>query len=157
MWCSRAKLILDNASCFHFSGLPSGNPLSNPSSPCLYEGASTLTHPFLPSHLGILLHWGIELRHKGNSSYSLIITRLFCATYVATALGPSRCILWMMVQFSRVLASMASWHYCFSNGDATPLNSFSPSSNFSIGDSVFSPMVSYEHLPLYFLGSGRAY
>ena len=40
-----------------FPGLPSGNPLSHLSSPCLYEGTP---HPLLPSCPGIPLHWGIK-------------------------------------------------------------------------------------------------
>jgi hypothetical protein len=39
---------------------------------------------------------------------------------------------------------------------ANPFSSFSPFSNSSIGDSVFSPMVGCEHPPLYLSGSGRA-
>jgi hypothetical protein len=43
---------------FLFSGLPFGNPLSHPPSPCLYEGALP-SYP-LPSFCpGIPLHWGM--------------------------------------------------------------------------------------------------
>jgi hypothetical protein len=39
---------------------------------------------------------------------------------------------------------------------ANPFSSFSPFSNFSIGDPLFSPMVGREHPPLYMSDSGRA-
>ena len=39
---------------------------------------------------------------------------------------------------------------------ANSVSSFSLFSNSSIGDPVLSPMVGYEHLPLYLSGSGRA-
>ena len=39
---------------------------------------------------------------------------------------------------------------------ANPFNFLSSFSNSFIGDSVLSPMVGYEHTPLYFSGSGRA-
>jgi hypothetical protein len=37
-----------------------GNPLSYPFSPCFYEGVTPLTHPLLPPHSGIHLHWGFK-------------------------------------------------------------------------------------------------
>jgi hypothetical protein len=51
----------------------------------------------------------------------------------------------------------SGWLYCCSSyGVANPFNSFSPFSNSSIGDPVLSPVVGYEHPPLYLSGSGRA-
>jgi hypothetical protein len=44
---------------FPFSGLPFGNPLSHPSSPCLNEGVPP-THPLPSSCPGIPLYWGIK-------------------------------------------------------------------------------------------------
>jgi hypothetical protein len=41
-------------------------------------------------------------------------------------------------------------------GLQTPSSSFSPFSNSSIEDTMLSPMVGCEHLPLYLSGSGRA-
>ena len=43
-----------------FPGIPFRNPLSDPPSSCLYEGASPTTHRLLLSHPGIPLHWGIK-------------------------------------------------------------------------------------------------
>jgi hypothetical protein len=45
---------------FPFLGLPFGNPLSRPLSPCLYEGASPHTLPLPSSCPGIPLLWSIE-------------------------------------------------------------------------------------------------
>ena len=45
---------------FPFPGVPFRNPLSDPPSSCLYEGASPTTHRLLLSHPGIPLHWGIK-------------------------------------------------------------------------------------------------
>jgi hypothetical protein len=45
---------------FPSPGLPFGNPLTHPPSPCLYESVPPPTHPLLSSLLGIPLHWGIE-------------------------------------------------------------------------------------------------
>jgi hypothetical protein len=46
---------------FPFPGLPFGNPLSHPYSPCLYEGAPPPSHPptpiFPPWHSPTLGHW----------------------------------------------------------------------------------------------------
>jgi hypothetical protein len=47
--------------------------------------------------------------------------------------------------------------YCHSSyGVANPFNSFSPFSNSSTGDPMLSPMVGFEHPPLYLSGSSRA-
>jgi hypothetical protein len=54
------------------SSLPSGNPLSHPSSPCLYEGTPPPTYPLLPSHPGIPLHWGIKHPQAQGRLLSLI-------------------------------------------------------------------------------------
>jgi hypothetical protein len=43
-----------------FPSFPSENPLSHPSSPCFYDGASPPTQPLLLPRLNIPLHWGIE-------------------------------------------------------------------------------------------------
>jgi hypothetical protein len=40
--------------------------------------------------------------------------------------------------------------------DFNPFSSFSPFSNYSIGDPVLSPLVGCKDLPLYLSGSGRA-
>ena len=39
---------------------------------------------------------------------------------------------------------------------ANPVSSLSPFSSSSIGDPVLSPVVGFEHLPLYLSGTGRA-
>jgi hypothetical protein len=43
-----------------FSGFPSGNLLSHPSSPGFYEGAPPPIYPLLPPCPDIPLHWGIQ-------------------------------------------------------------------------------------------------
>ena len=43
-----------------FSGLPSKNSLSTPSSPCFYDCAHQHSHPLPPPHPGIPLHWAME-------------------------------------------------------------------------------------------------
>ena len=45
---------------FPFPGLPFGNSLSYPPSPCFYEGAPWAACPLLSSLPGIPLHWDIE-------------------------------------------------------------------------------------------------
>jgi hypothetical protein len=43
-----------------FLGPSPRNSLSHPPSLSFYEGVPPTTHPLLPPHPGILLHWGIE-------------------------------------------------------------------------------------------------
>ena len=47
-------------------------------------------------------------------------------------------------------------HIVVSYGSTNPFNSLSPFSSSSIGNLVLSPMVGWEHPPLYYLGTGRA-
>ena len=60
--CFSLFLLLDIFFIFvtPFPGLPSGNPLSDPPSHCLYKGALPTMHPLLTSSPGIPPHWGIE-------------------------------------------------------------------------------------------------
>jgi hypothetical protein len=56
--------------------------------------------------------------------------------------------------------SLVGWYWCFSYEATNPFSSFSAFSNSSIADPIWdpilSPMVGWEHLPLYLSGSGRA-
>jgi hypothetical protein len=85
--------------CFiPFPGLPSGDLLSHPCSHCLYEGAPPPTHPPTHSHLpytGALK----PLRSKDCSSH-WCSTRPSSDIYVAGAMGPSMCILWVFKNVS---------------------------------------------------------
>jgi hypothetical protein len=51
------------------------------------------THPFLSSLPGIFLHWGIEHPQAQGPLFPLMSSS---ATYVAGAMGPSTCILWLV-------------------------------------------------------------
>jgi hypothetical protein len=71
-------------------------------------------------------------------------------------MGPSMCILWLVVQSPGAQGSLSCWHCCSLHGAANPLSSFSPFSISPIRDPNHSPMVGWELLPLYLSGSGRA-
>jgi hypothetical protein len=60
---------------------------------------------------------------------------ILCHIYMARAMGPYLCTLFLVVQSPGAREEgLASWHCCSPYGDATPLSSFSPFSNSSIGD-----------------------
>jgi len=76
----------------------------------------------------------------------------FYITYVAGALGAP----WLVVLSLGTLRCLVDWYCCSSYGVANLFSSFSPFSNSSIGDPVFSLVVGCKHWPLYLWGSGRA-
>jgi hypothetical protein len=139
--------------CFPLSRYPLWKlPIPSPD-PCLYEGDLSSTHSFLSSLQGIPLHWGIKHSQAQGPLPTLIST-----TYAAWsgALSCSMCTLGLVVQSLRAPWDLGGWHCCSLNGASTPVSSFSPFSNSSIGDPMLSPMVGCEHPPLYLSGSGRA-
>jgi hypothetical protein len=75
--------------------VPFRDPLSTPHSPCLYEGAYPPTHSHPPSmtfpYTGALN----TLRPKGLSSH-WCATRPSSAPYVASGMGRSMCIVWLL-------------------------------------------------------------
>jgi hypothetical protein len=71
--------------------------------------------------------------------------RLSSATYVASAMGSSVCMLWLVVQSLRAPGGLACWHCCSLHKVADALSSFNLFSN------------SWENLPLYLSGSGRTF
>ena len=66
-------------------------------------------------------------------------------------MGPSMCILWMVVQSPEAPGGCP-----LDAGVENPLSSFSPFSNSYIKDLMLTPMVGCKHLPLYLSGSGRS-
>jgi hypothetical protein len=108
---------------------------------------------------GIPLQWGTH-RAKGLSSH-WCNTRPYSATYVAGAMGLSMCTLWLVGgsipgSFGGRREGLGGSYCCSSYGAANLFSSFSPFPNISIGGPMLSPMVSWEHPPLYLSGSDRA-
>ena len=123
-----------------FPGFPSGNPLSHPPSPCFYEGASPPIHPPTHSHLPTLALPYTKAsssltRNKGHSSH-WCPARPSTATYVAGAVGPSMCTLWLVIQSPGSFRWSVLFNCCAHppHGPAKPLSFFSPFSNSSIRD-----------------------
>jgi hypothetical protein len=91
--------------CYLFSRSPLWkHPLPSPS-PCLYDGAPPPSHPPTNSQLPTLAlnpH-----RTKGCSSH-WCPTEPSSATYVARAMGPFMCTLWLVVQSPGALR-VSSW------------------------------------------------
>ena len=54
------------------------------------------------------------------------------------------------------MGGLAGWYNCSSSWVANGFTSFRPFSNSSTGDPMLSPMVAWEHLPLYLSDSGKA-
>jgi hypothetical protein len=133
------------------------NPLSPPLPP-----DSMRTLPLPPTHSGLpslaFPYTGAlnTLRLKGHSSH-WCPTSPSSGTYVAEVLGPSVCILWLVVHSLGVPGDLACLHCCSPpHGTANPLSSFSPFPNSSIWDPMLSPLFGCKHLPLYLSGSSRA-
>jgi hypothetical protein len=107
----------------------------------------TLKHQHFLGPLGPLLslHWCLK--------------RPSFATYMAEAMGPSMCTLWLVVLSLGARGwgggHLFGWYCCSSYGVANSFSSFNLFSNFSIGDLVLCPMVGCEHQPLYLSGSGK--
>jgi hypothetical protein len=55
-----------------FASFPSANLLSHPPLPCFYEGVPLPTHPLLPHHPSISLHWGIKPSQEQGPPLPLI-------------------------------------------------------------------------------------
>jgi hypothetical protein len=113
--------------------------------PLLLWGRSS-THLLTPTSPPLIpLHWGIYwafIEPKTSLPFDAYMTRPSTATYAwvysfVDGLIPG------------VLGGLVSGYCCSSYGVANPFNSFSPFSNFSIGDPALMPMVSCDHLPLY--------
>jgi hypothetical protein len=78
-------IYISNVIAFWF---PPWNLLSHSPSPCFYEGLSPPTHPLLPFHPPIPLHWGIHQASQDQGpSFS---------TYAAGAIGSIMCNSWLL-------------------------------------------------------------
>ena len=81
--------------------------------------------PHSPTHYHLsalaLPYTGVlnTLRPKGRS-YHWCRTRPFFATYAAEAIGPSMCILWLVVQSPGTPGGLACWFCCFPHGAVNP-------------------------------------
>jgi hypothetical protein len=126
-----------------------------PSFPCLQKGAPPLTCPLCPIVLAFPYTGTLSLQGTKGLQSHWCATRPPSATYVAGTLGPM-CILWLVVESLGALGDLVGWCCCSSYVVAYPVSSLSPSPNSSIGVPLLSPMVGFEHLPLYLSGSGRA-
>jgi hypothetical protein len=83
--------------CPYFQGYPSPRKPPIPSRlPLLLWGCSP-THPLLPHHPQIPLHWVSSLHRTKDFSSHWCPTRPFSATYMARAMGTSMCTPWLMV------------------------------------------------------------
>jgi hypothetical protein len=65
--------------------------------PCFYEGAPPPNHPSLPHLPSIPLCRGIKSSLDQGSLLPLMPHKKSSATYAAGAMGPSMCILWLLV------------------------------------------------------------
>jgi hypothetical protein len=74
-------------------------------------------------------------------------------TYVAGAMGPSMCNLWLVISSLGALGVLVGSYYCSCNGTANPFSFLGTFSTSSIGDPMLSPMDSYEHPLLYLSGT----
>jgi len=111
-----------------------------------YKGTLSQTHPLPP--ISPYCH-SPTLRHQAYYSCHWYPTRpILCYIYRWN----HRCI----PVFSWDGGSLVSWYCYFSYWVANSFSSFSPVSNSSIGNPVFSSMFDSEHLPLYLTSSGRA-
>jgi hypothetical protein len=70
-------------------------PIPPPHGPCFYEGAPLPIHPHLPSAPSISLGWDIE--PSKDQGLPLPLCQIRPTTYAAGAIGPSMCILWLVV------------------------------------------------------------
>lgn len=79
----------------------------HPTSHCLYEGAMSSTHPLLAFPYSRATN---TLRPKVHSFHWCPI-RLSSATYAPRAMGPSVCILWLVVQLLWALGGGSFFFY----------------------------------------------
>jgi hypothetical protein len=131
--------------CYHLSPPKILSPPPSPYSP---------TYPLPLPRPGIPLHWGIKpYRTKGLSSHWWP-TRPSAATYAAGAMSATMCFLcWWFSPWEL-------WGYWLAHIVVPPVrlhifSSLDPFSSSFIGDPVLSPLVGWEHRPLYLSGSGR--
>jgi hypothetical protein len=137
--------------------VPPRSPLSYLPSSWFYEGAPLPTHLLLSPHPGIPLCWGIKPSQNQGPLLPLMPNKAILCYICNWSHGS----LHVYSLFGGLLpgssggGGLVGWYCCSSYGVANPFSSFSPSSNSSTGVPVLSPMVSCEHLPLYWVGSGR--
>lgn len=99
-----------------------------------------------------MLGHGASTEPKG----SLPIDARSSATYSAWAMGPSMYTVWVVAYSLGGLWSLAGWYCSYSYETANTFRSFSPFPNISIGVSVLSQIVVWEHQNLYWSGSATA-
>jgi len=121
--------------CFH-----SGNPLSHPPSPCFYEDVLPPTYRLLPPHPGISLLWSIKPSQNQGPLLPLMSEKpIFCYICYWSHGSLNVCSLvggLVLGSFGGLWLLILLFFLCVTN----PFSSFSPFSNSSIGDPVFSPM-----------------
>lgn len=135
--------------------IPSKKPLSYHPSPCLNGIAPPTTHTYITTlafpYIGALN----PIRPKGCSSH-WCPTRPSPATYAAGAMGPSMCILWLVVQSPGAPRGLTSWHSCSPNLAATPSVPSVHSQTPALQNPAFRLMVGCGHPLLHLSTSGRA-
>jgi hypothetical protein len=129
---------------------PIPSPLSLP-----LCGVSPSSHPLLPSHLSIPLHWGIESPQGQGLLLPLMSNKANLFQGCGQSHGSLR--VYSLVGGPVPVSSKGSGQFTLllPHGPVNILSSFCSFSNSSIGDLELCTKVGYEHPPLYLSGSGR--
>jgi hypothetical protein len=117
-------------------GLPSGNPLFHPLSPCFYEDPPPPTHPLLPPHPGIPLYWGIKPQQDQGPLLPLMSDRAILCHICIRSRGSLHVYSLAGGPFPRSSRGSGQLTLLLPHRVANPLTFFSPFSNYSIGDPV---------------------
>ena len=100
---------------------------------------------------------GTKTLHRINGlSSHWWTTRSSSATYVAGAMSPTMCTLWLVILSLGALGVLVSSYCCSSYEDFNPFSSLGTFSSSFIGDPVLSPMVDCKDALLYLSGTGGA-
>jgi hypothetical protein len=157
-FCLLAILIIYISNVIPFPSFPSRNTYPiHPLPASMRVLSQPPTHPptplLLPSHPGILVHWGIEPSQDQGPLLPIMSDKIILC-YICSWSPGSLHVYFLVDGLS---SGVSGWLILlFFLLVANPFSSFSPFSNSSIGDPVLSPMVGCKHPPLYLSGSGRA-
>jgi hypothetical protein len=146
---------------FPFLGFPSRNPISHPPSPCFYEGSS---HPPIHSCLTSLPWHSPTLEPQAftepMTSPPTDARKGHPLLHMQLEPWIPPCVLfgWWFSPWELGVGGRGSGWFIvlFLLWDCKPLQLIQFFLNSSTGDPVLSPMVGWEHPPLYLSGSGKA-
>jgi hypothetical protein len=148
--------FIDISNIILFPSFLSRIALSHPPSPCFYNSVPPSTHQLPPPHPHIPLHWGIK-PSQGQGPLLPLMPDKAILCYICSWSHGSLHVYSLVGGLVPGSSGRSGWLILlFFLWVANPFSSFSPFSNFSIGDPLFSPMVGREHPPLYMSDSGRA-